>query len=276
MTEYAEGLFTIVDPPDDPATGTTAAEYVQLVRDARRAIAYPWARLIPGLRRRGLSRITVRFGLNADLPAGSIGVYRPESATIVLGYQYGPSGMPFTFAHEVGHAVDALTFSWETQQAVMALWHGYRCRYHYPDLQPMHGWAHEQPHAEQWVAGGSTSYLFRHHEAYADAFVAAFAPTIWSPRGPWGRFVHWPAEYHADGSDPTPHYDEIRHLTLGDPITVFTDVNPTSVHAPAIEWAAGEGLVTGYPDGTFHPKDNITREALCTILYREALREGNA
>lgn len=39
-------------------------------------------------------------------------------------------------------------------------------------------------------------------------------------------------------------------------------------YVQAVAWAANNGIVTGYPDGTFRPDDEVTREQLATILYR--------
>lgn len=48
----------------------------------------------------------------------------------------------------------------------------------------------------------------------------------------------------------------------------FSDVPATRPGYKAIMWAAGLGLVKGYPDGTFRPEDPVTREQLCIILKR--------
>ena len=39
----------------------------------------------------------------------------------------------------------------------------------------------------------------------------------------------------------------------------------------AVIWAAQNEIVKGYPDGTFRPDTNITREQLAAILYRCAI-----
>ena len=48
---------------------------------------------------------------------------------------------------------------------------------------------------------------------------------------------------------------------------VFSDVEAGSEHAEAIRWAAAEGLIDGYPDGTFGAEDSLTREQLAVILW---------
>ncbi len=48
----------------------------------------------------------------------------------------------------------------------------------------------------------------------------------------------------------------------------FTDVDSGKYYAKAIAWAAENGIVDGYADGTFKPNNPITREQIATILYR--------
>lgn len=50
--------------------------------------------------------------------------------------------------------------------------------------------------------------------------------------------------------------------------TNFEDVAPGAWYAQAVQWAAAEGIVSGYGDGTFAPDDKITREQLAVMLYR--------
>ena len=50
----------------------------------------------------------------------------------------------------------------------------------------------------------------------------------------------------------------------------FTDVADGAYYADAARWAAANGIVTGYADGTFGPDDPITRQQLAAILWRYA------
>lgn len=54
----------------------------------------------------------------------------------------------------------------------------------------------------------------------------------------------------------------------------FTDVPADKYYAKAIAWATDKGIASGYPDGTFAPESNITREQLAFILYRYAMYKG--
>lgn len=51
----------------------------------------------------------------------------------------------------------------------------------------------------------------------------------------------------------------------------FSDVqNKNAYYYLAVNWATNEGIVSGYPDGTFKPNVAVTREQLATFLYRFA------
>lgn len=50
----------------------------------------------------------------------------------------------------------------------------------------------------------------------------------------------------------------------------FTDVPPDHLFCDEIEWMADEGLTAGYPDGTFRPSAQVTRQALAAHLYLAA------
>jgi hypothetical protein len=54
----------------------------------------------------------------------------------------------------------------------------------------------------------------------------------------------------------------------GPPDQTFTDVPPSNPFFEHIEWGAAEGIVEGYPDGTFRPIQNVSRQAMAAFLYR--------
>ena len=54
----------------------------------------------------------------------------------------------------------------------------------------------------------------------------------------------------------------------------FRDVPRDLWCARAVEWAAGAGVIEGYPDGMFYPDEEITRQELVTMLYRYAEYSG--
>ena len=57
-------------------------------------------------------------------------------------------------------------------------------------------------------------------------------------------------------------------------VKIFTDVPSGEWYSDAVEWAATAGIVNGYGDGTYGPKDELTREQLAAILYRYAQYKG--
>ncbi|MBV7433266.1 S-layer homology domain-containing protein [Dermabacteraceae bacterium TAE3-ERU5] len=52
------------------------------------------------------------------------------------------------------------------------------------------------------------------------------------------------------------------------PQAPFRDVPINHPFAPAISWAKANGIMRGWPDGTFRPKLPISREATAALLYR--------
>ena len=62
-------------------------------------------------------------------------------------------------------------------------------------------------------------------------------------------------------------------------VEAFPDCDPDAWYAEAVAWAASQGLMTGYDDGTgrFGPDDGLTREQLVTVFWRAAGEpSGNA
>ena len=54
----------------------------------------------------------------------------------------------------------------------------------------------------------------------------------------------------------------------------YDDVADSDWYAEAIRWASSTGIVGGYDDGSFGPKDAITREQMAAMLYRYAQYKG--
>ena len=47
---------------------------------------------------------------------------------------------------------------------------------------------------------------------------------------------------------------------------IFPDVSSKAYYAPYVSWAQEDHIVNGFPDGTFHPDEPITREMVAVIL----------
>lgn len=66
----------------------------------------------------------------------------------------------------------------------------------------------------------------------------------------------------------------ILHRMAGEPAASgavrFPDVSAGSYYARAVSWAADQGIVTGFSDGTFQPDRAVSREQMVAILWRYA------
>lgn len=49
---------------------------------------------------------------------------------------------------------------------------------------------------------------------------------------------------------------------------VFRDVRDASTHADAIHWAHANGIIEGFDDGTFRPRETILRDQAASLLLR--------
>lgn len=254
MDDVNIGIFHLVDPPEGQD---------EVVADAVAHVDYPWQRIIPAIREDPDQAVIVRWP--EKMQQGTTGLFYGHTYEIHLSpYERHYESAGFVFAHEVGHLVDRATFDGTTRQKILdkyhtdldGRWDGQVDPNDRSDDPAPFAWSHENEHPEKWV-NNHKEYKLRPNEAYADSFVAAFAPTIWEGR--YSRFAHWTEDFEA-----------IRRMTLEREIQVFEDVGEDHPHREGIEWAAGQGLVKGYDDGTFRPSEPVTRAQLSTILYRQA------
>lgn len=255
------GIFRLVDPPSRARAET--------IRDTIAEIDYPWRRCLRATWADPDGAILVRW---TDMPQGTTGQFRGSVYEIKLkdsDSDYVVRQEPFVFAHEAGHMVDAATLDGGTKRKLMELYHR--------DVAdgPWYGkedpnepgkpfvWSHQADHAEWWRASAN-DYAHRINEAFADSFVAAFAPRIWDGTHPtlpgsehYPRFAHWTKDLEA-----------IRRLTLERPMAVYDDVDPDDVHAENIERAAELGLLSGKGGGIFDPSAPVTRAQLASVVVR--------
>jgi len=70
----------------------------------------------------------------------------------------------------------------------------------------------------------------------------------------------------------------VLHRLAGSPAATgdgaYWDVKSAEYYAGAVAWATDNGIITGFPDGTFRPDKIVTREQLAAILYRYAAYKG--
>lgn len=244
------GPFRLVDPPPGQS---------DIIRAAIEAIDYPWERLAAAVVDDRDKAVLVEW----DDTGGQVsGRFYGGSLRIIMGtraYQL-DEGAGFVFAHEVGHLVDAATFTDADRAALAALFH------RGPFAQIGH-FNHDHPDAghvsEEW-SDTSNAYVSRLDECYADQFVAAFAPTLWAGRGV--RFVHW-----------TDDHAEIRRLTLARDLTPAPKPKPTPIPEPEVRTVKRQGryvrraLRLGLMkrlDGRFRPRARMTRAQVARALVR--------
>ena len=68
----------------------------------------------------------------------------------------------------------------------------------------------------------------------------------------------------------------ILHRMAGQPAaqgSSFSDVPPSAYYSEAVAWAARQGVVEGFQDGTFRPNLPVSRQQLAAILWRYAKME---
>ena len=53
-----------------------------------------------------------------------------------------------------------------------------------------------------------------------------------------------------------------------EPKPAFSDVKPDAYYAEAVAWAVENGVVQGYPDGTFRPDGTILRQDVACVIAR--------
>ena len=111
--------------------------------------------------------------------------------------------------------------------------------------------------ADTWTDISDATWQSAYHVSAADAFTVAegypdhtFHPDQAVTREQLAKMV-------ADGLD----------IPLADPATPsFSDVPRDFIFYQYIEGTVADGIISGYPDGTFRPSDNIVRQQTDTIL----------
>jgi hypothetical protein len=90
------------------------------------------------------------------------------------------------------------------------------------------------------------------------------------------RYIHVNVDYPAEtpgfepgrgASDHDPLYARFA-FPVEEPFDPFTDVRPGDVHARAIYALAAQGILVGFPDGTFRPTADITRGQVASVIAR--------
>ena len=141
--------------------------------------------------------------------------------------------------------------------------------------------------ATETAAGSVTYTCSRCHDSYTETIAEIACPSAAYTDVPaYGNWAHAGIDYcvanglmngmSANRFDPKGTLTRAQLVTIlyrvagqPEPTTsgTFTDLT-ANWYKKAVEWAAANGIVKGYPDGTFRPDEAITREQIATILYR--------
>lgn len=115
------------------------------------------------------------------------------------------------------------------------------------------------------VPGGPTS---RHESGLALDIASASAAHAWIKKH--GRAHGWVAD--VPGEPWHFEYRQKHDKHYGQSPRLFADVPMSHKFAKDIAWMKEAGITNGWKDGTFRPKDAVTREAMAAFLYRLAGR----
>ena len=90
----------------------------------------------------------------------------------------------------------------------------------------------------------------------AEGLINGMEPEVFAPMLPLSRAMLVTVLYRMAGSPS------------GAPDCAFPDADANGYYYPALCWAVEQGVVNGYPDGTFAPGAGVTRQELCCVLTR--------
>jgi len=137
---------------------------------------------------------------------------------------------------------------------------------------------HFDPDGWSYSYGASVGSL-DHVLANESAMERLTGASDWSINGPespmaqYSRYRNNAVNIYEDGPyGASDHNPLVVGMEAGEgaPAPSFSDVSPGTMFYEDIMWLAGEGITTGYPDGTFRPVSPVGRDAMAAYLYRLA------
>lgn len=264
MPTTAVGPFLLVDPPTPQDEALVRATI-----DAIEVPSWDGVTASPEFRQDSDRAVVVEW-VEAMVPNTATGLYYSGTNRIVL--EAGNAGVGFVFAHEVGHMIDDLVLTDEAREQLSALMHADAN----PDPKFGHDGTELVPHSEEWVNGAH--YGARINEAFADVFVAAYAPRVWAGDVGGGyqrhrRFVHYvePANLPKVRAVIDPLLDPPAPTAPAKPAPeedapMFRDVGRKHPHRRAIERAVRLGLIDPVRPRYFRPRRRVSRGQLAEAL----------
>ncbi len=215
-------------------------------------------------------------GSSGGTSSYAVNVRSAENGTVTSSHSVAARGatVTLTVSPDAGYALDSLTVSNASTGATVAVTKVSDTRYTFTmpsaavsvsaSFQPTSSAAaHDDCPSEQFTDVDDTAW---YHE-YIDYVVESglmngtsatkFEPDVATTRGMIVTILHRLED------EPTA---SVAHG--------FDDVVSESYYADSIAWAAENGIVAGYGDGSFGPDDAITREQMAAILYRYAQYKG--
>lgn len=207
------------------------------IAEKARSCTYPWARLLPHIRKWDRTHLPVYIESFADFELPGAGGYADRiGSAIHLNETLDPDRAGQVFINEAAHVVDAATFTRADQEAIMAL---------------------VSPATEDWLTW-NVPYSQRAGEAFMAYFDHAFSDGFLSLN--WGGYYTLP-------ESSVPAVRQITLDALADEPMPFTDWQDVTLD-DEVERAAALGLIQGHADGSFDPQGQLTREQAAALLVR--------
>lgn len=215
------------------------------------ASTFPWWRCIHTLRQNGKFPFAIEFMEPLDGADGYVSRnrmwLRPSHA------------MPTyeIIAHELAHVADLATLgSWNGRPWFNSV--GSEWRDQLTELASWNGT--ESPPSTGWQPGALVNAEW--NQRLVEAVTVPFTRAFWDD--PRYHYPGWRFAQTWTWDNP----QQVKDIFLSRSLQVFSDVPEEHTHFEAINRLAADGIIGGFPDGTFKPGEPVTRAQLATIISR--------